>query len=996
LSLWRGEPLAEFGDEGLLAGERLRLRELERTAQALHAEARLRLGDRDGLVSRLESLTAAHPLDEALLGQLLRALAAEGRRAEALVRFDEFRRRLREELGADPSAALQQLHVALLRRDPSLDRVAGGTPAVLGPTNLRARLTSFVGREVDREELAARLARQRLVTLVGPGGAGKTRLAEEVARAARSTFRDGVWLVSLASVRDAADLPRVVLSTLSRHDGSLADLVASMGGDLLLGLVAALEDRRLLIVLDNCEHLIAGAAWLADTLLGGTRGVCILATSREPLGVGGEALWPVSSLDLPEAGTDGDAAAASPAVRLFCDRARAVQPGFRLDATALPAVLRICRDLDGMPLAIELAAARLRSLSAPQIAERLADRFRLLSAGSRTALPRHQTLRAVVDWSWDLLEPSERTLLRRLAVFVGSPCLEPVEDVCAGLPSVELLAREHVLEVLSALVDRSLVVATLQGEAMRYRLLETVRAYATERLDAAGETGLVRRAHAEHYLALAERADRALHGPEQVAWLGRLDDERAELRAALQRSIAAGEATLAIRLGTALIEYCGLRGLRERARDWLETALGLPADVPPLLRAQAYLALAAATQSPGGPSRGYDRRMVDAARDAYAEAGVAPSDHFRLRDLGADLSGVGPDPARAVELRARLVALREDLGDPWLVASSWWAESFLVAMRGPDADRVGLLESTLVEAERGFRALGDDGGLSGALAGLAVCAGSRGERERAASLLDDAFARALRLGWTENVIWSLIAFTASLSFRGLSPDLLPLLERGLDQAREQGSSDLGIAGGYTFLGSMAQRRQERELARRCYELALERATKLETQLAQPIRAFAQSGLVWVREQDGAYLEAWQLNQEALEGLFTMVIDRAGDWAQAADERAQPAPTDAEWREAIWLTGGCRQGARILARLGDAERAARLFGAGEAMLRLLPAEHQDRQRQEFALRSPEDDGAIESAARAQAGGEAAYAAGLAMSPDGVRAALLNWSPTASER
>ena len=1010
-TLWRGDPLQEFGEGGPLGAARLRLRELGRGARQLQAEARLQLGERDGLVPELEALAAVQPLDEALLATLLRALAAEGRRAEALARFEEFRVGLREHLGIDPSPELQQLHAALLRQEPRLtsptapaapvDGTSGVAPT-LGPTNLRARLTSFVGRQVDEQEVISRLRSQRLVTLVGPGGAGKTRLAEEVASSCREAFPGGVWLVSLASIRDAAELPRIVLSTLARHDGSLADLVVSMGGDVMVGLVAALQGRRLLLLLDNCEHLVGGVAVLVETLLGGTDEVVVLATSREPLGVPGETLWPVSSLDVPEAGAEVTTAHSSSSVQLFCDRARAVQPAFRLDGATLPAVLRICRDLDGLPLAIELAAARLRSLSVAQIAERLADRFRLLNAGSRTALPRHQTLRAVVDWSWQLLEPSERMLLRRLSVFVGSPHLDAIEDVCAGLPEDGLdkrheeppgeasLPRDHVLEVLGALVDRSLVTAMPQGSTMRYRLLETVRAYATERLEEAGEAARLGRSHAKHYLRLAQAADRALHGPEQLAGLNRLDRESADLRAAMQWSLGARDALIAVRLGTALSEYCGMRGLRERARSWLAEALTLRDGVPALVRADAHLALAASAQAPGGPSRGYDRRMLEAARQDFAEAGVAPGPLFELREMATTIPEAAAEPERAAALRERLGGFRERVGEPWLRGQAWVGEAFLSVASREERQRPAVMERALTEAAREFRTVGDDVGLSAALAGLAVCAGSHGDRAGASALLDDAFARALRLGWTENLIWTMIALSAALSFQGLSPDLLPLLERGLAQAQEQGSSDLGIAGGYLFLGSMAQRRGDVALARRCYELALCRTERLEQAFALPMRAFGTGGLSWVKEREGDHLGAWSLNRQAVETL----LDGAAEWTAAWEGEDHEAERDERRVPAMWLTGGCRQAARILVGLGELERAALLFGAAEAMLRLLPAEHQERARREQSAPDPGEDRAQEAEARSTPGGEEAFSRGLRLSPDEARAALLDWTPTVS--
>ncbi|MBO0743660.1 MAG: winged helix-turn-helix domain-containing protein [Candidatus Dormibacteraeota bacterium] len=477
LDEWHGQPLLGLGERGAIAAERLRLQDLHRTALRMRAAVRLDAGGDPTLAGDLQVLCAANPLDEELHALLLRALVAAGREAEALTRYEDLRQRLRDELGADPAPALQDLHRAILRHDPA---VRPRPRKREGPTNLRRPLTSFIGRDEDRRRLTERLRGHRLVTIVGTGGAGKTRLAQEVAARLRGEFDGGVWLVELAAVREEGEVARAILSTLAPHVGTVAEVLQSLAPDPVLGLVAALEDRRLLLLLDNCEQVAGSCAEIAEALAGGTPGVAVLVTSREPLGVPGEVLWPVGPL-----GGEGEGADA--AVRLFADRAQAVDPGFRLDEETRPLVERICVDLDRLPLAIELAAARLRTLTLREIADRLADRFRLLGTGPRRAGERHQTLRAVVDWSWDLLLPVEQTLLRRLAVFAGGCDVEAVEQTCAGLGGAGDLPPDQALEVLSALVDRSLVVREERGGRTFYRLLETVRAYALERLRESGE-----------------------------------------------------------------------------------------------------------------------------------------------------------------------------------------------------------------------------------------------------------------------------------------------------------------------------------------------------------------------------------------------------------------------------------------------------------------------------------------------------------------------------
>ncbi|MFI0829819.1 AfsR/SARP family transcriptional regulator [Streptomyces sp. NPDC021140] len=455
---------------------------------------------------------------------------------------------------------------------------APGTAAAPGPEgarprgNLRARLTSFVGRDGDVEALRADLAATRLVTLLGPGGAGKTRLSQEAAEGAGDTARDGVWLAELAPVDDPADVPEAVLTAVGARETVLyragaEEMRAVTGSDGQGGAVERLVEhcgrRRMLIVLDNCEHVVDAAARLTEELLARCPHLTVLATSREPLGVPGESLRPVEPLPEPAA------------LRLLADRGAAARPGFRVDADeeTAAACAEICRRLDGLPLAIELAAARLRMLTPRQIADRLDDRFRLLTSGSRTVLPRQQTLRAVVDWSWDLLDEDEREVLRRLSVFAGGCDLAAAEAVCG--PAA--------LDALGSLVDKSLVVATpvtdrLSGESMRYRLLETVAEYAGERLDEAGGRAAAARAHLTYYRELARTTDPLLRGARQLAAIERLEREYENLRTALRHAIAERDEQEALSLSLSLVWYWQMRDLRVEARNWFVEVMALGPD----------------------------------------------------------------------------------------------------------------------------------------------------------------------------------------------------------------------------------------------------------------------------------------------------------------------------------------------------------------------------------------------------------------------------------
>ncbi|MGI5399431.1 BTAD domain-containing putative transcriptional regulator [Streptomyces sp. CA-135486] len=429
--------------------------------------------------------------------------------------------------------------------------------------NLRARLTSFVGRDADIRTIHADLTHSRLVTLLGPGGAGKTRLSQEAAERAAEAWPDGVWLAELAPVDDPETVPDAVLTALGARETVLRGAGAEElraaerhGDDPLARLTEHCSRRRMLLLLDNCEHVVGAAATLAERLLESCPAVTVLATSREPLGVPGELVRPVDPLPDPMA------------LQLLADRGAAARPGFRIEDDP-DAADEICRRLDGLPLAIELAAARLRMLTPRQIADRLDDRFRLLTSGSRTVLPRQQTLRAVVDWSWDLLEDTERAVLRRLSVFAGGCDITAAEAVCGATA----------LDVLGSLIDKSLVVAApTPDDRMRYRLLETVAEYAAERLDEAGERDAVERRHLLHYRELARTTDPLLRGHGQRAAIALLQREYENLRTALRRAAAARDEQELLCLVLSLSWYWQMRDLRTEARHWASAAGALGPD----------------------------------------------------------------------------------------------------------------------------------------------------------------------------------------------------------------------------------------------------------------------------------------------------------------------------------------------------------------------------------------------------------------------------------
>ncbi|MFD9323571.1 BTAD domain-containing putative transcriptional regulator [Streptomyces sp. NPDC060053] len=565
LALWRGPALADLPDRtAATRPEALRLE-----ATRARAEADLLLGRAREAVPRLTELVAAHPYDEPLHALLIRALRDTGREAAALAAYETARRTLADGLGADPGPQLRALHAELLDRpEPTHGAPSAHGPEPDAPTlrtplqlpertgNIRPRLTSFVGREPELDAIRSALHRARLVTLTGPGGSGKTRLAEEAAAGLPQA-----WLAELAPLDRPEAVPGAVVSALGlRETVLLGTELAAPQDDPVALLVEYCAPRSQLLILDNCEHVIGAAAALAETLLTRCPGLTILATSREPLGVPGESVRPVEPL-LPDQ-----------AHRLFTERATAARPDAPAALRDEEAIAEICRRLDGLPLAIELAAARLRLLTPRQIADRLDDRFRLLTSGSRTVLPRQQTLRAVVDWSWDLLDEPERTLLRELSVFAGGWDLEAAEAVCTG----------PVADLVGALVDKSLVVAAPfepgGGGAMRYRMLETIHEYADER---AAELppcrAAARRRHRAWVRALVERADPLLRSAGQLPWIARLETERDNIRVALQRAHTAGDEEEATALCIATGWFWWLRNYRREGAEWCDRTLRLGA-----------------------------------------------------------------------------------------------------------------------------------------------------------------------------------------------------------------------------------------------------------------------------------------------------------------------------------------------------------------------------------------------------------------------------------
>ena len=677
--------------------------------------------------------------------------------------------------------------------------------------NLPLQLTSFVGREQALAALGHVLARTRLLTLTGPPGVGKTRLALRLAGEALDAYADGVWLVELAPLADPAFVPQVVAEVLG---------VQEQAGHTLLGtLIETLRPQQLLLILDNCEHLVGACAEFAECLLRACPQLEIVATSREVLGIAGELIWPVPPLTVPASqpapATELAAARQGEAVRLFVDRACAASPTFMLTEHNVRAVVRVCRRLDGIALALELAAARVRVLSVEQLAARLDaavgesgpartdERFRLLTAGSRTALPRLQTLRAAVDWSYALLPETERILLRRLAVFAGGWTLEAAEAVCAG----EGIVAEEVLELLVQLVNKSLVVADAPVGQQRYRLLETLREYAWEKLRQAGEEAAMRHRHLMWLRALAEAALPHFRGPEDAAWLDRFEQEVDNVRAALAWSQhEPAEVESGLRLAGSLRQFWYRRGRIGEGRGWLEAALaaggGSMSAQAQALGAAGLLALAQndeeRAEALGNQSLTLyrqlgDRHGIGLAIVLLGRIAHSRGDHEHARALteeslalfqeagdrlwtAAALSGLGllaqdrGDYVQAAAFYDDTLALYRELADRYGIA---WTLHYLGLVAHASGDRARST-SLLRESLKLRRAIDDTEGMAGCLEVLAAVARGDGELVHAARLL--ATADALR----------------EVNGTPVPPTELPMREASLAAARE-GLGEEGFA-----------------------------------------------------------------------------------------------------------------------------------------------------------------------------------------------------------
>lgn len=602
LALWRGEPLSGVADTPAIQAARVRLAEQRLAALEDRIEAELSAGRHSAVISELAELTTAHPLRERLAGQLMVALHRSSRTADAEAAYGRFVTACREELGTGPSDRLRALAEGIRRGDPTLD--APGPPALPVPAS------RFVGRRRELDWIEDLLGSSRLLTLTGPGGTGKTRLALQIARDLGTThYPDGIHFVELAGSADEAAVT-----------GRLAAAVGAreLPGEPLAATIAdRLRSKRALVVLDNCEHVVDAVAVLVDELLRTCPAVRLLATSREPIAVTGETVVPVGGLELPPADASYEVALRSEAVRLLAARGAATRPDFTIGPSTVAAAVAICRRLDGLPLAIELAAARLRMLSLPELERRLDNRLELLSTPSRSAPPRHRTLRATLEWSHDLLDKPERALFAGLAVFTGGCTLAAAEAVGAD-PDDE---GPPVLDLLGRLVHRSLLVADLDGPVTRYRMLETIHEYAAERLAGSAEAERVAELHGQWYQDLVENAPQ-FGGDDHDYWLTTITSELDNLRAAMTHALATeGQAERALAIATRTWWFWWTTGQMTEGSNWLARALAAADSGASALRGDALRVAAALARNSGDLAAA--RRFGEQALAVQRELGDA-------------------------------------------------------------------------------------------------------------------------------------------------------------------------------------------------------------------------------------------------------------------------------------------------------------------------------------------------------------------------------------
>ncbi|MGE5083833.1 MAG: BTAD domain-containing putative transcriptional regulator [Acidobacteriota bacterium] len=941
-------------------------------------------------------LVALEPLNEASHRLLMQVYLQAGQHSTALKQYQICEQILRKELGVDPQPETYALYKQIRRGDVKPVQasrvVEPGTPR----HNLPIQLSTFIGRKKEQQEIGDLIARNRLVTLTGAGGIGKTRLSIQAASARLQEYPDGTWLVELAPLTEKALVPQAVVTALGLSEQT--DLPS------LTVLTNFLQSRRVLLLLDNCEHLIDACAQLTETLLSTCPNLHILATSREALGISGETIYLVPPLSTPAAEVALEQFSSYEAVQLFMERAQTIVPAFAMTNQNAPAIAQICHHLDGIPLAIELAAARVKMFSVQEIAARLDDRFNLLTAGMRTALPRHQTLRALIDWSHELLSERERFLLRRLSVFAGGWTLEAAEFVCAG----EGIESHQILDLLTQLLNKSLIFTEQShGQETRYLMLETIRQHAREKLWAAGEGNLIRQRHLEYYVGLAEQAEPHLRASEMVWWLDRLEEELGNIRAALEWSLE-GDIQAQLRLAGALLWFWHIRRHQSEGLEWLERGLSVEAmergDQPltssrAMVRGKALntagfllamlfeskrasarleesLALFRELGSAGKQGMAYAllrlgglqspgsrQSMLEQSLGLFREIG----DKFGIAECLLNLTDIAQRDdhytKRASQLVEEQVALREEIGDRDGRALALVQQGSLAFWQGEYTRAANLFEESLA----GFRELNNTAAMSYVLSAYAADFLWLGEYERVKRISYETLMYAQSKGER-----FLIAFyDYSMGFlhwsQGDYPAATQMFRDGLAIAREVGNSWF-ITNSLHALGDIASAQDDVDGAAHCYEEELQVAREKQHEISLVFTPGSLGKVAWMK---GEYMKAKEEFSKSLElGKATdckpAIFQAVYGLGRVAQSQGDPVTARAFYKEGLemqrsqinvafywlWLTTYRHSISYPLVGLAtlavaakQMERATHLFGAAEHLYRQLHFEMSAKERAE---------------------------------------------------